>query len=356
MSFPSKLKVCYFGNYKSDFSRNRIFQSGLRQHGVQIIGCQNMSKGLGKYFNLWRQHQKIKDDYDVMIVGYPGHIVAPFAKIISRKKVILDALCSLYEGEIISRQSASRWSFRRLKIWLIDWLAYHFADLILVETEAQKNFFRKKFFVQQNKLEVVYTGADDSVFYPDQTIKKKERFTAVFRGRFLPEAGVEVVVQAAKLLEKEGIDILIIGSGLEQEKITKLISELNPTNLTLESRIFSTDELRRTMLSCHVSLGQFANHERLSRTIPHKAFESLALKLPYITSDCEGIIGVLTTGKNCLLCRPNNSRDLADSILLLRNDQALALALAEKGYADFKNLYSPQALGENLLTILKKTI
>ncbi len=347
-----KLKICYFGNYVSDFSRNRIFQSGLKQNGAQVVECQDMSRGLTKYYRLWKKHQKIKNDYDVMIVGYPGHVVAPFAKLISSKKVVLDALCSLYEGEIISRQSSRRWSIKGLQIWLIDFLAYFFVDLVLVESEAQKKFFIKRFFVSPNKCQVVYTGADDSVFFPDPNIKKKKTFTAVFRGRFLPEAGVDVVVRAAKLLEGKGIDFLIIGGGLENKKILKLISDLKPSNLFLESRRLSDGELRAEMLSCHVSLGQFANHERLSRTIPHKAFESLALGLPYLTARSEGVSEMLTDEQNCVMTEANDPESLSNKIVFLR-DNYVTNEIAQRGFVLYQNNFSPLKLGERIVGLLR---
>lgn len=346
------MKICYFGIYKSDFSRNKIFQSGLVKNGVHVIECQDTSKGLVKFWRLWKKHRKLKDKYDVMMVGYPGQIVAPFAKLISQKKIVLDALCSLYEGEIISRKSARKWHPNAWSIWLIDFFAYLFADMVLVETEAQKQFFVKKFFVNPKKIAVVYTGADDSLFYPDPSIKKRDRFTAVFRGRFLPEAGVDVIIKAAKILENEDIDILIIGSGLLDKEISALVSAINPKNLLMESKHLSFDEMRKLMLSCHVSFGQFANHERLERTIPHKAFESLALGLPYITARTKGISEMLEDKVNCFMVNPNDPKDLAEKILYLKNNQKLADEISFKGFKLFEEKFNPVVLAKRIISLV----
>lgn len=341
------LRICYFGNFFPEFSRNRIYQKGLRIQGANIVECRDQSPGLKKFWRLWRKHRQIKNDYDVMIVGYPGQIVTPFAKLLSRKKVVLDALCSLYEGEIISRQSSARFSLNAWRIWLIDYLAYLFADLVLVETEEQKNFFAKKFFVRAEKMKVMYTGADDAIFHPDAMVEKRSDFTAVFRGRFLPEAGVDVIVRAAKILEEKNVKILIIGGGLLEKEIRFLINKLLPKNLVVEDKYLTYDQIRDLMLSCHVSLGQFADHERLSRTIPHKAFETLALGLPYVTAQAAGVCEIIDE-KKCIMVTPGDATELAHKLIELKDNLIVRQNIADSGYELYCSRFTPRALGKIL--------
>ena len=97
------MTICYFGIYKSDYSRNKVYISGLKELGVDIIECQNDSRGLVKYPKLFLKHWKIRNNYDYLMVGYPGHPVVWFAKLISKKPIIFDALCTMEEGVLISR-------------------------------------------------------------------------------------------------------------------------------------------------------------------------------------------------------------------------------------------------------------
>ena len=303
---------------------------GLRENGVEVIECNDRSRGLMKYWRLYKKHVQIKNQYDVMIVGYPSQITVWLAKLISSKKVVLDALASLYEGEIISRQSANKFSLKAFKTWLVDYIAYQCADLILVETHAQAEFFAKTFYVARNKCKRVFTGALDTVFYPDPTVQKKEKFTAVFRGQFLPEAGADIIRAAGKLLESKDTDVLFIGKGT-----------------------VPPDDLRRMMLACHVSLGQFADHERLKRTIPHKAFESLALGLPYVTGRAGGISELLTDRENCLMTKLGDAQDLADKILDIKNNPALAEKIAAVGLALYREKLTPKVLAGEILNVIR---
>ena len=327
---------------------------GLRQNEVEIIECRDDSPGLKKYWNLWVKHRAIKNNYDFMIVGYPGHLVVPLAKIISKKPVIFDALCTLYEGEIISRGRFKFNPFGRAWILFVDWMAAKFADLILVETNAQKNYFLKKFSLLDNKVVRVFTGANEDVFYEDPAVKKHTNFTAVFRGRLLPEAGVEHVVRAAKILENERINFLIIGGGLLEEELQSVIEKVSPKNLVWIKDYLPDDEVRQRILECHVALGQMGKHERLERTIPHKAFETLSMALPYITARTVPIAELFTDRKNCLLVEPANSEDLAKKILELKNSPDLASALAKSGNELYEELLTPAILANEIITAAQK--
>jgi glycosyltransferase involved in cell wall biosynthesis len=342
------MKICYFGTYNSNEGRNRIYIRGLQSAGVSVIECRTHKKGIFKYIDLIRKHARIKDEYDVLIVGYPGHVCVPLAKLISKKKIVFDALSTMYEGVVISRKEFSLWSFQALYIRMIDWLGVFCADTVLVETENQRKYFERK-FGKNDKYKVLYTGADNTLFYKDEKIKKKEVFTVVFRGKFLPEAGVTHVIKAAKILEDKGVNFLILGHGWLEKEIKSEIISLGVSNLELIDRYVTDEELPDNMLSAHVSLGQFEKHERLSRTIPHKAFESLALGLPYITARSSGVEEILISGENSLFVDPADPDDLASKILLLKNDHALREKIARNGYELYIQKFTPEVLARELL-------
>ena len=306
-----------------------------------------------KYLYLFWKHWKIRNKYDFLIVGYPGHVVVPFAKLISKKPVILDALCSLYEGVIISREKNGLFFLREKYTRLVDRLAIKFADAILVETNLQKQFFEERLGAPPGKCFRVFTGADDSVFYPDDNIKKNKDFTVVFRGKFLPEAGVTYVVKAAKILETTGIQFLIIGNGFLQKEVIATIEDIKPKNLKLISDHLEFGELRQKMLECHVSLGQFASHKRLYRTIPHKCFESLALGLPYITAESAGVGELLTDGINCLMVKEASPEAISEAIIQLKKEPELALRLSKAGVELYKQKLTPYHLAKQILDIMQ---
>ena len=354
-----KVRICYFGTYNPAFSRNKIYIEGLRRNNIKVIECRDLSPFfLERYWKLLAKLWKIKNRYDILIVGYPGHTVVPFAKLISRKKVVFDALCSLSEVKFISRDLYANQPIKRkiseIFTYLVDWLAFHLADLVLIETDQQKKILFKKFKLSPKKCKRAFTGVDSENFYFDPKIKKRRKFTVLFRGGFLPEAGIRYILKAARILEKHNVNFLIIGSGFLEEDIKRQIKKLKLENLELNTKFLFPKKLRERMLSCHVSLGQFEKNERLKRTIPHKAFESLALKLPYVTGRAVGVEEILEDGKSCLFVNLADAKDLARAILGLKNNKSLRKKIAGEGHKFYKKNLTAEVLAKKLIEDIQR--
>ncbi len=358
MSNPTSIRkpvstICYFGIYDPEFSRNKVYISGLRKNGIEVIECRDTSSGLVKFWKLWHRHQKIKDAYDVLVVGYPGHIVTPWARLISSKKVILDALGSLYEAEALSHDAGA---LRRLKARFTDWAAVKSAHVVLVESEAQKKYFEKRFGGRLEKYQVLYTGADNEVVNTIEPVEKNEIFTVLFRGSLTPESGIEYILTAAEIIGRqfveEKINFLIMGRGLLEGRAREIISEKHLSNVELVTEKLPWPELVRMMRKCHVSLGQFGDNPRLERTIPHKAFESLALGMPYITARAAAVSEILIDRQTCIFVERANAKDLAEKILGLKHDQALGemMGMSEQGL--FRNRFTPKILAAQLVELI----
>ncbi len=324
-----RLKICYFGIYRPLAPRDKVYFDGLKKLGVEIIECVDSSSGLLKFYRLFKKHLGFRDKYDILWVGYLSPMLLPLAWLISRKKIIYNALDSWYDRTILDREAHSRYSPVAWVIWLLDFAAFHLADIVLVESEQQKLFIAKIFFVKPSKLQVIFTGVDEAVFYPDSSVAKADIFTVVFRGMFLPATGAEIVLEAAQLLRDEGIKFIIIGWGQPiQQRIEEKIKKDKLDNVKLITYFLPPDELRKTILSAHAMLGQFGDHPRLDRTIQHKTSEALALGMPYITRDSLSSRELLISGDNCLFVSPEDPKALADVILFLKKDFMLRERIA----------------------------
>ena len=169
----------------------------------------------------------------------------------------------------------------------------------------------------------------------------------------MPEAGVEYVIKAAKILEGKNIKFIVIGGGILLEKTKELINELKPANLELVTDFMPREKLRETMQKCHLSLGQLSDHDRLSRTIPHKAYESLAMKLPYLTASNAGILELLKSGETCITCEPANAESLAEKIIWAKDNLQELERIAGNGYKLYCNQLVSHVLAKNLLDRIK---
>lgn len=347
------LTVCYFGIYNPDFSRNRVYLKGLRLAGVRIVECRDTTPGVRKFWNLFWKHRALRDTYDVMVVGYPGHLSVLWARLLTRKPIVLDALCSFYESEILSRDAFRSVPGRKFFARLLDFLANRSADLILVESEAQRQYYVRALHIPAHRCVSLYTSVDDEEFAYDPRTPKRDTFTAIFRGRITLEAGITTVVEAARLLADKGVNIVIVGFGFgaAAEEFARVTAN-PPVNLSIVNRHLPLGELLTLMQSCHISLGQFGLHPRLSRTIPHKIYESLALCLPIVTARTAPIQELLTDQKDGVLVEVGDPHSLAKALLRLRDDVQLRERLASAGMKLFQVELQPAVLGRKLTAVL----
>ena len=135
------MTVCYFGLFRPDYVRNQALIKALRVSGVTVLEVSDRSKGFAKYLRLFAKHWKVRSRYDLMIVGFPGQSIVPFARLLTRKPIVFDALVSLYDSVVIERKQCSSASFRGRWCFLLDWLSARLATTILLDTREHAAYY-----------------------------------------------------------------------------------------------------------------------------------------------------------------------------------------------------------------------
>lgn len=342
-------KIIYISHTRPDYSLNSVVIKGLKENEIEVLEFYvkgNVALGLIRViFFYWRNFKKV----DLIIVGYDSPALVFLLRPFCYKKIIYNAVLSRYERMIVSRGLAYRFSIKAFYYWFLDFVAVHLANLTVVETNHQADYFRKIFKVSGKKIFRNWIGVDENNFFYDSAVSKYDVFTVLFRGALMPEAGVEYVVRAAKILEDKNIKFIMISGGLLLEKTKEFINELKPTDLELVTDLLPYGKLREIMQGCHLSLGQLSDHNRLARTIPHKAYESLAMKLPYLTASNTGVLELLIPDETCLTCNPADTQSLAEKILWAKNNYQIVEKIAENGYRLYQDKLTSRILAKNLL-------
>ncbi len=346
------MRVLYFGSYDPNYSRNNILISGLRQNGVEVLECHDRSPGLKKFINLYKKHRELKNKYDAMVIGFAGHQIVPFAKLITRKPVIFDAFLSVYDSNIFDRKLASRYSFKALYYWLLDWLSIKLADVVLFDTYQHINYAVSEFGVRKNKFKRIFIGAQDDIFYPRKDPRQKnDKFVVFFHGSFIPLQGIEYIIKAAKILENQNdIEFIIFGGGQVKEEMVRRARDLNIQNITFMPHT-PIKGVAEEVGSADVCLGIFGNTTKTQRVIPNKVYECLAAKKPIITADTPAI-RELFTEEDLMLVKAADEKSLADTVMRLKENTDLAEKLAESGYKKVKEHAVPLILGKELKDIV----
>lgn len=376
------MKVCYFGTYDVEQSRNNVIIQGLRQNGVEVVECHArlwrntadkirsvkgglfnpglLRRALGSYLRLLKRYAKI-GDYDVMVVGYAGHFdlfLAKLLTIFSRKPLVFDALVSLTETIVEDRGLVPRSSLLTRLVYLVDKYSCHLADLVLLDTEAHIRHFQRDFGVRLDKLRRVPVGADEIYCRGPSPVGEGNPFRIVYFGQYIPLHGVNYIVEAAKILEEDpDIRFELVGDGQTYGEASSLAERLQVKNVTFHRTWLSPEDLIADyIITADVCLGAFGDSPKARRVVPIKVFVALAMGKPVITGDSPAAREMLTHGTDAILCEMADPGALAQAILLLKRNRPLREKIAKEGCVSFQNKFSSRVIGATVKDHLAKVI
>ena len=344
------MKVCYFGNYNREYNRNQILIKGLKLNGVEVLECNSRKAGLAKYIDLFKKHQQFKNKYDVMVVGFPGYQSMWLAKFVCRKKIVFDAFSSIYDSMVFDRKKTKQKSPKALYYYLLDYVSCRLADLILLDTQEHIDYFVRQFKISQNKFKKILLGSDDSFMQPRAEVKNNDKFLVHFHGSNIPLQGVNYILGAAKLLEGQNISFNIIGSSIKKQ-----YQNNKYTNVSFLDNVTHKD-LSKYMSKADVCLGVFGDTDKANRVIANKVFEAMAAKCPIITGRSQASDNFFIDKDDVVLAKMADSQDLADKILLIKNNKELSNKISDNAYQLFQKTSTPKILGRELLNTINEIL
>jgi glycosyltransferase involved in cell wall biosynthesis len=321
------------------------------KNGVEVI-----QSPYSPSFKLLQLFRSFHADYDVLVVGAPGHTNVPLAKLLAKiggKPLVFDVFDSAYESGVIDRGVIATGSLTSYQYFYTDKVACMLADVSLLDTNEHIRYFIEEFNIKKEKFRLLRLGSDDDMFYPQET-KPDDGFKVTFHGTFIPLQGIEYIIKAAKMLESEkDIKFEILGYGQTFNSILTLSKSLNLQNVVFLSKPVRYEELPSFIAKADVSLGIFGNTPKALRVVPNKAYETLAMGKPLITGDTLAAREILTNKKDCILCDVANPQAIAQSILLLKDDDRLRKRIAKNGNRLFNDNFSTQLIGQEMKKILE---
>jgi glycosyltransferase involved in cell wall biosynthesis len=242
-----KYRIVFWGTYDLSKPRVRLLLKGAQAVGMEVMEChtdvwgeivdksQIVSTGdkLRCLFSwicsypqlIW--HYLRLPPHDVVIIGYMGQldvlVIWPFARL-RRVPIIWDAFISLYDTVVNDRRLVSRRSPLAWILYVWEWLACRAATKIFLDTDAHARFFEKTFRLLHESVGRVFVGAESDIFSASSELQDKDakkNFTVLFYGQFIPLHGIDIVIEAARILEQSGeiVQWIIVGKGQEEKHI-----------------------------------------------------------------------------------------------------------------------------------------
>lgn len=353
------MRVFFIAGREPGYVRNVMLLKALKLNGVEVIECTDSSKTyltrlprvLGKF---WVKRTR---DVDAVLVGFFGQPLVQMIRLLIGKPVVFDAFLSVYDTLCFERRQFTPSSVGgRVAFWL-DRSSCEAADLVLLDTAAHIDYFAETFALPREKFRRVLVGADESVFFPRERRRGSGPFRVFYYASLLPLHGTEFIVRAAALLlEQRDVELVIVGTGREREKVRALASELATSNVKFVDWI-PFAELPAEIADADICLGgHFSDFEKAKRVIAGKTYQFIAMKKAVILGDCVGNRELFVHEQNALLVQMADPRALADAILRLRDDPALVERLAEAGYQTFLEKCTTQAISRELASALRAIV
>lgn len=347
------MTICYFGDYDPDYSRTRVLLYGLGECGVSIAHCNARGKGFGKYWELFQKHRALRGKYDLLLVGLgDARLMSFFARLISRRPIVWEPLYSIYDNWVFDRKLTSPHSLKAYLYWFMDWLGCKVSDLIILDTKTNCDYFHETFDVPMHKLARVLVGADTRVFTPLSKMQETGKFEVEFHGKYIPVQGTGVIVQAAKLLERDDVHFTMIGGGQAFHDTKTLAEKLQVTNITFFPTL-PREKVVECIRNADVCMGLVGDVPRVVRAIPNKLYEAAAMARVSINVDSSSLHEVFTPSLDTIGIKQGDPEDLARAIRELR-ESGKARALGKAAYETFIKTSTPKLVAQSLIEALVK--
>jgi glycosyltransferase involved in cell wall biosynthesis len=247
--------------------------------------------------------KKYLKEADIIKTNQMSTTFAPLiAKILYRKKLIVR--CGFEWYYFLLKRGASL--ITRLRMFLTEFIYYHFADAIILTSEKDKYFVSQRFGIDQNKINVIKNFIDCDVFKPFENIYKKKN-AMLFIGRLTNQKNLFNLLES---LRGSKYTLDIIGDGELKDELIKFAKE-NDIKVNFLGRIPNSkvpDLLNQYEVFI---LPSFYEGN------PKALLEAMACGLVVIGTDVDGIREVIEHRVNGYLCKTDSKsiREAIDTVM-----------------------------------------
>lgn len=184
----------------------------------------------------------------------------------------------------------------------------------------------------------------------------RQSFSVVFAGNLGAAQDLGTILEAARLLRDEEIQIVLVGSGSRERWLEEQQTALGLSNVVLAGR-FPAEDMPHIFAAASALLVTLAPEPIFARTVPSKVQAYLAAGRPIVAA-LDGEAARIIAEAGAGVCVPaGRAVELADAIRTLhRASTEQREAFGQRGRAYFERNFEPQKLTSDLIAILERAI
>lgn len=367
--------TAYPKHYLAEASKNAVFEERSDENGIEVIRVRILPhhkvnfivRGISQLtmpFLFFREVKKyVKGEIDAAIIYSPPLPLGLIAGMVRRRY----GARTLLNLQDIFPQNAIDLGILTFKpaIWFFEYIekcVYKKVDVITFHSEGGRRFLIEKKHVPEQKIVAVPNWVDIEAYEAaigGKSFRKEwnleNKFIFLFAGIFGPAQGLEFVLDVAKELKdiKDAV-FLLVGDGMEKEKIMARANELNLTNVVMKPFI-SQKEYASLVAESDVGLVCLSVKNKTS-FVPGKLLGYMAASKPvlaFLNKESDGF-HVIKDAECGYATTADNIREAASLTRKMYGEKDALPAMGKKGFMYAKENLSRDVIVEKLEKLLKK--
>jgi glycosyltransferase involved in cell wall biosynthesis len=204
------------------------------------------------------------------------------------------------------------------------------ADVIVTPSAVTRDFLVNSRGAAGERITVIPNGADTELFRPRAGLVDPVAWRLLYFGTLSPWQGVDLAIRAVAQVDSASLRVVGSGSRARTGALTRLAAKLGVADRVALCPPVSPEELAEELADCNAVLAPLLWNDRnvVQGCCPLKILEGMAAGRPVIASDLEVVRELGRHEEHLLLTRPGSVDAIAQAILRLRGDPALAAMLS----------------------------
>lgn len=350
------------------------FVTRKNQNGIEVWRC-NVSESynvnfLGRlwgYFSfvfsgLYAGLLKVKGKYDIILVTSPPLFVGIIAYVLSKVKgtPFVFEVRDLWPESAIDTGILKNKLIIKFAYWFENFI-YNKAQLINVLTPAFYKTLLHAKNVPESKLIMIPNAADfalsdDLLGSFDREVFRQEhgfddRFVVTYVGAHGVANGLDQVLETAMLLKDTNVLFVLVGAGMQKEKLVKKAHDLNIQNVKFYDPV-PKKEVLKFILASEMGASVLLKNDTFKTVYSNKTFDYMSCKTPILMA-IDGVSRELVEEADAgIFVEPENPRDFAEKIRLYLENPEEIKRQGSNGFRYAKANFDRDVLAKSYLTHL----